>query len=103
MAQNLKNVGQPAAARTAFWGSIGYTVLVLVMASFLPGSRGSSVIGVITGIAGAQGLEVYAKKFIENRDDFPTKKIGKPLLICSLIFVPLTILVIYSMISVTST
>lgn len=103
MAQNLKIVGQPAAARTSFWGSIGYTVLVLVMASFLPGSRGSSVIGVITGIAGAQGLEVYAKKFIENRDDFPAKKIGKPLLICSLIFVPLTILVIYSMISVTYT
>lgn len=102
MARNLKDMGQPAAARTALWGSIGYTVLVLVAASFLPGSRGGSVIGVITGIVGALGLEAYAKKFIEHRDSYPAKSIAKPLLVCILIFVPLVILVIYSIMSVTA-
>lgn len=96
-AQNLKDVGQPAAARTALWGSIGYTAAVLVLAFLLPASSGGAGIGFVVGYAGALGLEAYFKKYVENREEFPAKRIGKPLLICLLVFVPLVALVIYGM------
>ncbi|WP_125932516.1 hypothetical protein [Hymenobacter glacialis] len=96
-AQNLKGVGQPAAARKALWGSIGYTVVVLVLVSFLPEKLSGSWLPIIIGYAGAMGLEAYFKKFTSNWSEFPKKGIGKALLICLAISVPLIALVIYSL------
>ena len=88
-AQNLKDVGQPEAARKALWGSIGYTLAITWLLTYVPISSTSGVFPVVLGYVGSMGLEMYAKKFIENRDGFPAKSIVKPLVICLCIFVPL--------------
>ena len=96
-AQNLKDVGQPAAARKALWGSIGYTIVVLVLASLLPEKLSGSWLPIVIGYAGAMGLEAYFKKFIRNWSEFPAKGIGKALLICLAVFIPIIALVLYSL------
>ena len=45
----------------------------------------------------AWGLAAYYEKIVANKDDFPAKSVGKPLLICLLIFVPLIASLIYLM------
>ena len=98
MAQNLREVGQPGAARTALWSSIGYTVGVLWLTSFLPDRVSGVWLPLLVGYAGALGLEAYFKKFVENRNGHPAKNIRKPLLICLAITLPLMALVVYSLI-----
>ena len=96
-AQNLKDVGQPEAARKALWGSIGYTVAMTWLMTYVPTSSTSGVFPIVVGYVGAMGLEAYAKKFIENRNEFPAKSIVKPLLICLAVAVPLVALLFYSL------
>ena len=96
-AQNLKDIGQPEAARKALWGSIGYTVAMTWLMTYVPATSSSSVFPIVVGYVGSMGLEAYSKKFIENRDVFPTKSITKPLLICLAIVVPLVALIFYSL------
>ena len=96
-AQNLKDVDQPEAARKALWGSIGYTLAMTWLLTYVPTSSTSGVFPVVLGYVGSMGLEMYAKKFIENRDGFPAKSIVKPLLICLVITVPLIALLFYSL------
>ncbi|HEX8657470.1 MAG TPA: hypothetical protein VF690_08055 [Hymenobacter sp.] len=100
MAQNLREVGQPAAARKALWGSVAYLALLLWLMSYLPDSMGHSWLAVVVGYAGSAGLEWYFGQFVKNRNNFPAKSIRTPLVICLLIFVPLTILMVYSAIRV---
>ena len=97
MAQNLKDVGQPEAARKALWGSIAYTVAITWLMAYVPTKSSSSIFPIVAGYIGSMGLEAYAKKFIENRDEFPAKGIVKPLLICLVITVPIIALVIYGL------
>ena len=99
MAQNLKDVGQPEAARKALWGSIAYTVAMTWLLTYVPSTSSSAVFPIVVGYVGAMGLEAYSKPFIENRADFPAKSIVKPLLICLAIFVPLITLLIYALVS----
>ena len=96
-AQNLKDVGQPEAARKALWGSIGYTVAMTWLMTYVPTSSTIGVFPIVVGYVGAMGLEAYAKKFIANRDEFPAKSIAKPLIICLAITVPILALVFYSL------
>ena len=98
MAQNLRDVGQPEAARTALWGSIGYTVLLVWLTSYLPDKVGGTWLPLVVGYVGAMGLESYFSKFVANREAFPAKSIRKPLLICLAIFVPLIALLIYALV-----
>lgn len=95
MAQNLRDEGQPAAARTALWGSVGYTVLLLWLTSFLPDKVGGTWLPLLVGYVGAMGLENYAGRFLSNRDSHPAKSIRNPLLICLVIFIPLIAAFIY--------
>lgn len=98
MAQNLRDVGQPRAARVALWSSIGGTVGLLWAASYLPDSVGNGTwMPVVLGFAGAAGLEAYFRKFVANRGDFPAKGIRKALAICLLITVPLVAFLIYAL------
>ena len=96
-AQNLRAIGQPEAARKALWSSIGYTVAMTWLMTYVPATSSSSVFPIVVGYVGAMGLEFYSKKFIENRDAFPAKSIVKPLLICLAIAVPLLALIFYSL------
>jgi hypothetical protein len=95
LAQNLKTVGRPAAARMALWGSIGYTVLALVLVSFLPARVGGGSLGLMIGLVGSYGLNAYFAQVVPDKDTFPAKRIGKPLLICGLVFLPILLLVLY--------
>ena len=99
-ARNLREMGQPAAARKALWGSIAYLALLVWLMSYLPDSMGHSWLAVVVGYVGSAGLEWYFGRFVKNRKDFPAKSVRTPLVICLLIFVPLTILVVYSAIGV---
>ncbi|MBF9141197.1 hypothetical protein [Hymenobacter properus] len=94
-AQNLRDVGQSEAARKALWGSIGYTLLLLWLTSYLPNRVGGTWLPLVIGYAGAMGLEAYSKKFVPNWIDFPTKSIKKPLLICLAITLPLIAAIVY--------
>ena len=96
-AQNLKDVGQPEAARRALWGSIGYTVAMFWLMTYVPTSSTIGVFPIVVGYVGAMGLEAYAKKFIENRNEFPAKSIVKPLLICLAVTVPPLAFIFYSL------
>ncbi|MDB5271101.1 MAG: hypothetical protein JWP58_4141 [Hymenobacter sp.] len=96
-AQNLKDVGQPEAARKALWGSIGYTVAMVWLMTYVPIGSTSGVFPIVVGYLGAMGLEMYAKKFIASRDELPAKSIVKPLVICLCIFVPIIAGFIYLM------
>ena len=96
--QNLKDLGRPDAARKALWGSIAYTVAITALLSLLPDRpSGGNSIGLVVGLAGGMGLAAYYEKIVANKDDFPAKSVGKPLLICLLIFVPLIASLIYLM------
>ena len=88
-AQNLKDVGQPEAARKALWAGIGYTLATTWLLTYVPINSTSGVFPIVIGYVGAMGLEAYSKKFIAQRDQFPAKSIVKPLVICLCIFVPL--------------
>ena len=96
-AQNLKDVGQPEAARKALWSSIAYTVATAWLLTYVPIGSTSGVFPVVLGYVGSMGLEAYARKFIANRDAFPAKSITKPLVICLAITVPLVALLFYSL------
>ena len=98
MAQNLKDAGQPEAARKALWAGIGYTVAMTWLLTYVPTSSTSGIFPVVIGYLGSMGLEMYAKRFIENRDGFPAKRIVKPLLICLVITLPIVALMIYGMV-----
>lgn len=95
MAQNLRAVGQPAAARTALWVSIGYTVVTIWLMSYLPVAV--SGLPLLAGYAGAYKLESYFGTFVPNREAFPARAMGKPLVICLLICVPIVALTVYGM------
>ncbi|MBO2012638.1 hypothetical protein [Hymenobacter negativus] len=95
MSQNLRDVGQPEAARKALWGSIAYTVVLLWLTSYLPDKLSGSWLPLVVGYAGAVGLESYFKKYVENPAEFPAKSIRKPLLICLAITLPLVALMVY--------
>ena len=96
-AQNLKDVGQPEAARKALLGSIGYTVAMTWLMTYVPPSSTIGVFPIVVGYVGAKGLETYAKKFMEKRDAFPAKSIVKPLVICLAITVPPLAFIFYSL------
>jgi ABC-type transporter Mla maintaining outer membrane lipid asymmetry permease subunit MlaE len=96
-AQNLKDIGQPEAARKALWSSIAYTVAMIWLQTYVPISSNSGIFPIVVGYVGAMGLEAYSKKFIGNRVEFPAKRIVKPLLICLAIAVPLLALIFYSL------
>ena len=96
-AQNLKDIGQPEAARKALWGSIGYTLAMTWLLTYVPINSGSGVFPIVAGYVGAMGLEAYSKKFIENRNELPAKSIVKPLVICLVITVPIVVLLIYGL------
>lgn len=96
-AQNLKDIGQPEAARKALWGSIGYTVAMTWLLTYVPIGSTSGVFPIVVGYVGAMGLEAYSKNFLVSRDEFPAKSIVKPLLICLAITVPIIALVIYGL------
>ncbi|UOQ70078.1 hypothetical protein [Hymenobacter cellulosilyticus] len=97
VAQNLKDVGRPDAARKALWASIAYNVLMVAIFSFLPKQfDGSGSTGIVLGLAGATGLIAYADTIIPNRKEHPAKDINKPLLICLVIFIPLVGLLLYA-------
>ena len=97
MAQNLRDVGQPEAARKALWGSVVYTVASTWLLTYVPTRSSSSIFPIVAGYIGSMALEAYAKKFIGNRDEFLAKGIVKPLLICLAIFVPIVALAIYGL------
>ena len=99
LAQNLKDLGRPAAARTALWGSIAYTGLAMVLVSFLPERAGGSAIGLGIGLVGGYGLRAYFARQVPDHNAFPAKGIGKPLLICLLVFVPILVLTLYPLLS----
>ena len=102
MAQNLRDVDQPDAARMALWGSIGYTVVLLGLSTLLPDKLSGVWLPLVVGYAGAMGLEAYFAKFVPSREGFPAKSIKKPLIICLAIFIPLTALVIYAVLNTTA-
>ena len=95
-AQNLKDCEQPLAARKALWSSIGGMVLLIGLLSYLPSSGSSSSLSIGVGIGGGLALEIYAKQYIENWKEHPTKRIWKPLVICLVIFIPIVALVLYA-------
>ena len=97
MAQNLKDVGQPEAARKALWGSIGYTVAMTWLLTYVPIGSTSGIFPIVVGYVGAMGLEAYSKNFLVSRNEFPAKSIVKPLLICLVITVPIIALFIYAL------
>ena len=96
-AQNLKDNGQATAARKVLWTSIGGMMLLMGLLSYLPGSGGSSSISIGVGVGGGLALEIYAKKYIVDWKEHPTKRIWKPLLICFAITLPILALIIYGM------
>jgi hypothetical protein len=98
-AQNLKDSGQPQAARKALWVSVGGMLLLIGLLSYLSGSGSSSSLGMGVGLGGGLGLELYAKKNIENWKEHPAKRIWKPLLICVAIFVPFIVLMVFALAS----
>ena len=97
MAQNLRDVGQPEAARKALWGSIIYTVAMTWLLMYVPGTSTAGIFPIVVGYVGAMGLEAHAKPFIANRSEFPTKSIVKPLVICLAITVPPIAFIFYSL------
>ena len=96
-AQNLKDVGQPEAARKALWGSIAYTVAMTWLLMYVPTTSSAGIFPIVVGYVGAMGLEAYAKQFMANRSEFPAKSIVKPLVICLAITVPLIAFIFYSL------
>ena len=98
LAQNLKDLGRPAAARTALWGSIAYTVLALVLVSFLPERSGGNSLGIGIGLLGGYGLRAYFARQVPDQAAFPAKGIRKPLLICLLVFLPILALMLYPLV-----
>ena len=66
LAQNLKQLGRPAAARIALWGSIAYTVLAGVLVSYLPAraGNGSGSLGIGIVLVGRLGLNDYFAKLV---------------------------------------
>ncbi len=97
LAQNFRDVGQPKAARVALLGGVGYTALMVWLASLLPARMGGgNSIGLIIGLIGGVGLNVYFEKIIPDKDAFPAKSIRKSLLICLLVFVPIVAFIIYA-------
>ena len=98
LAQNLRDLGRPAAAWTALGGGIAYTVLALFLVSFMPEGTGSSL-SFIIGMLGGLGLNAYFGKQVPNRTAFPAKGIRKPLLICLLVFVPILLLMLYPLVA----
>lgn len=98
VAQNLRDVGQPAAARIALWSSLAYTALVMTLAFWLPNGGSGTWIGVATGYLGALGLEAYFRKMVpDGREGHPVKSVARPLLICVLIFGTFFGLLIYAL------
>jgi hypothetical protein len=97
-ARNLKDIGQPKAARKALWGSIVYAVAMIWLQTYLHITSGGPVFPFVVGYAGAMGLEAYSKQFTEKQAEFPAKSIWKPLLICLVITSPLLVFVIYRLI-----
>ena len=99
MAQNLRDIDQPVAARTVLWSSIGYTLLLLWLASFLPDTVRGASLPFLIGYVGSWGLEAYFSKFLVTRDNFLVKGIRKPLLICLAIFTPIVALMLYALVN----
>ena len=95
LAQNLRDLGRPAAAGTALGGGIAYTALTLALVLLVPkGARGSSL-GLVMGLLGGLGLNAYFARQVPDRNAFPAKSIRKPLLICLLVFLPVLLLMLY--------
>lgn len=95
LAQNLKAVGQPDAARRALWGGIAYTVLAGALVSFLPGTGNS--LGLVLGLGAGYAMNRYYAQLVPGHAAYPAKSIRTPLLLCLLLSLPLVLLLFYSL------
>lgn len=76
-------------------GQHAYPVLAVVLGCFLPGRTVGSSIGLGIGLLGGLGLNAYFAQPVPDKEVFSTKDIGRPLLICLLVFVPLLVVALY--------
>lgn len=81
---SLRDAGHPAAARHAFWTSIGFLAFTILLGQVVPRIPG---LGLALGYAWGYWLGQYLKKYVPNESSYPRKKIVKPLLICLLVAV----------------
>ncbi len=95
--QNLKELGNKAAARRVLLFSIGYTVLAMVLLWNIPVQHTSSLTLGINLIGGGVLSGYFFPKYIPDAANYPTKKVWKPLLISVLIALPFVLAVFYDL------
>ena len=86
--QNLKDVGNKAAAWRVLLFSIAYTALALAIVWQVPIERTSPLTIGINLVGGWILANYFAPKHIPHQEGYPIKKVWKPLLISVLITLP---------------
>jgi hypothetical protein len=85
LAQNLRDLGQPAAARRALRGSIIFTSALFLISTLMPNMTSINSIGIVMGMVGGMAKGSYYEQRVPEHADYPRKSITKPLLLCLLV------------------
>ncbi len=93
--QNLNSLGRRKDGTIAFVISIAIAIAAGIIGNLIS-SQGSSLGILMSVVAAGAYSELVYKKYIPNEADYGKKKIWKPLIIGLVIFVPLTVWVIYA-------
>jgi hypothetical protein len=93
--QNLRDVGKKKEGNTVLIFSILFTVLSILIVN-IPDKPITSL-SFLCNIVGASVLgEYFFKKYFPDPDNYPKKKIWKPLLISIAIIIPFVLAIIYA-------
>jgi hypothetical protein len=77
---------------------VGFVVLVLLALAYLPAAVSSETgIRVAVNWAGGASLAAYYQHILPTKEAYPAKGVRKPLLICLLLFIPVLLLLLYSL------
>ena len=94
--QNLKDLGNRAAAGRVLMLSIGYTLLEMAILWNIPVQRTSSLTIGLNLIGGYALANYFLPKYIPDAENYPTKTVWKPLIISILITLPFLLALFYS-------
>ncbi|MDR3652274.1 MAG: hypothetical protein P4L34_04805 [Paludibacter sp.] len=94
--EDLKDIGKKKAANTVLILSIVYTIVTYIIVNIPEESISALTIG-CNFVGGYALSEHFFKLYIPQGENYPKKKIWKPLIISIIITLPLVLAVIYSL------